>query len=971
MSARIGLLVALVASASSPGQAIAGELVENGHANWVAQPAGSSEERYAELYDAAEQAKSAAIESGQWEPAELAARRFLDFARQEFGPRHEHTAGALYTMGLILKFSGRLVEAEPYWAESLDISLETAPLDDETNPIADQILEVVDLYFLINRSEAAERLLLRTLRLIQQANPENPLAGIDLLHQLAGLYNTTDRFAEAEPIMRRIIATYREHGLEPVDAYGILHDLGSFYLNNDRVDEAHQALQEVETYYVQHYGDGSEHVLWVRNDLAEVLRRQGRDAQAIALLRANIEASSSYPGQEAQDHQLRIRMDSLRMLAAMMAARGDLAEAERLRSQALAEWQRSIPIFMLDEAQLAYEVARAKLSIGAGGEAALPATRVVSRWLDTNVDFGPGASELYLAEGAPVQWAHSLLADVLWAARPAGSSDQATAIPEQVFSSLQRATSDPAGDVMIRTALRQQLQNTDPTSAELMRRMDALQERLRQNRMRYAQDLALTETTSEERTGTERERVRLEGELATAESALRNRSPSLFEQAVSRPVTIREAQAALGPDEAILLIVPSEFGTHSVAVTRDGAMWARSPLTDPQVSLMARSLLWDLGAGVVASEEELARLRERSERLPTGFDRNSAFDLYRALVQPHASALAGKRHLYIVAGRSLASLPFGVLVTRPPAGSDSDASELMGTSWLIDDHALTQLPSIRTLTMLRSQRASEGPHDPASAPFVGFGDPVLPDGEQRRGERRRGEAVRVSSVLRRDRFRSGAPVADPAQIRGRFRALPGTGPELERLRSALGASSESVFVRERATETNVKRTDLSGVGLLAFATHGLLAGEIEGSADPGLILTPPDVPSEEDDGFLSATEVAGLRLGADWVVLSACNTAVADGWDGSFGLSRLSRAFFSAGARSLLASLWPVPDDVAPAITVRMLELQREHPTDRRAEALRQTLGEVRRRTDDRDGPLPWAHPGVWAPFILIGGAEQ
>ena len=80
-----------------------------------------------------------------------------------------------------------------------------------------------------------------------------------------------------------------------------------------------------------------------------------------------------------------------------------------------------------------------------------------------------------------------------------------------------------------------------------------------------------------------------------------------------------------------------------------------------------------------------------------------------------------------------------------------------------------------------------------------------------------------------------------------------------------------------ATERKVKRLSANGelakYRIVHFATHGVLAGQLDGANEPGLILTPPDKATEEDDGYLSASEIAALKLDADWVILSACNTA--------------------------------------------------------------------------------------------------
>jgi CHAT domain-containing protein len=136
-----------------------------------------------------------------------------------------------------------------------------------------------------------------------------------------------------------------------------------------------------------------------------------------------------------------------------------------------------------------------------------------------------------------------------------------------------------------------------------------------------------------------------------------------------------------------------------------------------------------------------------------------------------------------------------------------------------------------------------------------------------------------------------------------------TADELCAVSQTLGLKSEDVLLGERATEANVKQ--LSAYRVVYFATHGTIAGEIEGTTGPGLILTPPKERTEKHNGYLSSSEVAALKLDADWVVLSACNTA-AGGAQDTEALSGLARALMYAGARALLVSHWAV-DSAATA----------------------------------------------------------
>ena len=123
--------------------------------------------------------------------------------------------------------------------------------------------------------------------------------------------------------------------------------------------------------------------------------------------------------------------------------------------------------------------------------------------------------------------------------------------------------------------------------------------------------------------------------------------------------------------------------------------------------------------------------------------------------------------------------------------------------------------------------------------------------------------------------------------------------------------------RSQGHRNRAEETDLTKYRVIHFATHGTIAGEIEGTSEPGLILTPPTEQTELDDGYLSASEVAALKLDADWVILSACNTA-AGGANGAEALSGLARAFFYAGARALLVSHWSVDS----AATVKLSPVQ-------------------------------------------------
>jgi CHAT domain-containing protein len=375
-----------------------------------------------------------------------------------------------------------------------------------------------------------------------------------------------------------------------------------------------------------------------------------------------------------------------------------------------------------------------------------------------------------------------------------------------------------------------------------------------------------------------------------------------------------------------------------------------------QMETAVRRLLWDVGAEAGVDTLQASRWEaEGGSGYP--FDRKTAFALYRQLVAPVADVLAGKRHIFIASGGVLSSLPFGILVTEAPQGGDGDPSALRATKWLADAYTLAVIPSVQSLQLLRRARGQSA--GDATTSFAGYGDPSLEGQAESRGSRSR-KTASARSVFR----------SEITALKSLAR-LPGTAVELENMRAALGAPSSSVHVQREATEGAVKSADFTKVRMLALATHGLMAGELRGVAEPGLVFSPPAKASEQDDGLLTASEIATLKLNADWVILSACNTAAGDGSKGAQGLSGLARAFFFAGARNLLVSHWPVRDDVAARITVDTIRRKQSDPRLARAEALQQAMRAIRNDTSHDSANDTWAHPNAWAPFSLIGDGAR
>jgi CHAT domain-containing protein len=474
-----------------------------------------------------------------------------------------------------------------------------------------------------------------------------------------------------------------------------------------------------------------------------------------------------------------------------------------------------------------------------------------------------------------------------------------------------------------------------------------------------------------------------------------------------KPISVTDVQGELRDGEALILMLDtSEFkpvteATFVWVLTKSDMRWVRSELGTSALHREVAALrcgldftLWDNVESATKCKDALRAeprgeavkrngKEERNQVLP--FDLARAHVLYKALLAPIEDMIKGKRLLIVPSG-PLTSLPFNVLVTEPPEiAIPQTLAQYRNVAWLGARTALTVLPSVSSLKVLR--QFAKTSH--ASKIYLGIGNPLL-DGAQddpvwgadnkKRAElartKRCTQAPRVALAHGRQRsVRSFTSMfrgiqADIEQIR--YQApLPESADELCEVARQIGVSESEVLLGANATEARLK--DLSDKGRLAdyqilhFATHGALAGQVEGLAEPGLILTPPTKRTsdpkalERDDGFLTASEIASLKLDADWVILSACNTAGAQG-EGAEALSGMARAFLYAGARALLVSHWEVDTDAAIKLTTRAFAELKAHPAAGRAEAMRFAMRELIER-----GSPAEVHPSMWAPFVVVG----
>lgn len=448
--------------------------------------------------------------------------------------------------------------------------------------------------------------------------------------------------------------------------------------------------------------------------------------------------------------------------------------------------------------------------------------------------------------------------------------------------------------------------------------------------------------------------------LYAASASIDARFPDYARLSAPQALTLDQTRALLGPNEAALQVLVVDDAAYVFLVDADGLEWRRAP-----------------GFGRPAMDEAVKDLRGGLEAPgyeggPAGasaFDRKAAYRLYQALFAPFEPRLKSRSRLFIVTNGALTGLPLGVLVTRPPEGDDRSLEALRDTAWFADRQQLVSLPSLASLAALRCtgkvcspvRKAQAGSASSTAGPeFFGVGAPVL-DGPASASDGGRGRFLSIQQAF-------NGQFADVSALR-QLPPLPGAQVELELVAEQFavdGADAAVLLTGAEATEARLRDPDgalpeLQSARYVSFATHGLLAGEGGRYAEPGLVLTPPASASEMDDGLLTASEVAGLTLSAQFVVLSACNTAGRDGVADASGLGGLAPAFFYAGARSLLVSHWSV-SDTATATLMRSVfgNLQ---GGERRAEAFGDAVRALR---NDVNHPQ-FAHPAFWGAFTFVG----
>jgi CHAT domain-containing protein/tetratricopeptide (TPR) repeat protein len=924
---------------------------------------------------AAKAAADALLQAGKYSEAIPLARQVLAIREKQLGPDHPDVVYAIRRLATAYLQQGRLTDAEPLFRRALTIRENAFGPDDPD--VAESLAELGRLYLLRDRNADAESVLGRAQEIFEQTRSHyQPERFAFVLKNLGDVYFRQGRFDDAESLLRRALAI-REKDFGPdhhLVAY-VLISLARLYTGQNRLAEAEALYQRAVAIEEKRLGPDHPELGVSLSFLADLRELQGRFADGKVLVKRALAIQEKSFGANGRNNAV-----SVSRLGDLHLREGRLEEAAQLYERALA----------IREKLWGPDSLRVSLSLTQLGNL----HQQWGHYADAESFFGRALAvkkeilspdhpdyALSLNNLAGLYKTQNRYADALPLVQTTirnGGASPAVALPvllgangqglisagnalDDALNVVQRASQNSAAAAVAKLAVRLaaghdhlalMVRQDQDLSAEAKRLDDAF--------------IAAVSRVPEQRDAAAEERSRdrlaaISVERGALQKTLTSQFPDYAALSNPQPLAAGDTQRLLSGDEALVAFYVGNKESYVFALTHDGAAWHQVDLGYSALAERVARFRGGLDPRMLLDKQALAENHIKREL----FDVGAAHKLYNALLGPVEVLIKNKRHLLVVPSGALTALPFHLLVTEAPTVStptvegsltSADMLAYRNAAWLIKRQAVTVLPSIASLKALRRSDQTA----PARKPLIGFGNPVFrPD----QLERPLIAADAQKFVTRAyTNFWRGIGV-DRARLSDALPRLPETAIELATIAAKVGATPSDIHLGADASESTVKQASLSDYRIVYFATHGLVAGDVKDLAEPALALTIPTQPSDLDDGLLTASEVAQLKLNADWVVLSACNTMAGDR-PGAEALSGLARAFFYAGARALLVTHWPVASTQSAQFTMTVFDVLKDDPGLDRAEALRRTMLAF---LADPSLPPYYAYPAIWGPFSLVG----
>jgi CHAT domain-containing protein/tetratricopeptide (TPR) repeat protein len=900
--------------------------------------------------DALLQLATAETRALQFESARKGLDEALEILNNAKGQDPVRLARAKQQMGELYFTQRRVIDSLKWYSEARDLRERTlGPKHLET---AQSLVGLSSANKLLGKLEESEDVQLRAIAIYEGAlGVDHPYVAT-ALNNLGQLYYIQGRYEEAESVLKRSISIKETKlGANHPSIADSANHLGYMYYRTGRLEEAARSFNRAFGIWSAAATAQPRYAANAQGWIGAIKREKGDLDGAEKDLTSAIQALEKTLGSETV-----AAGDAYHQLGKLRQAQKRYDDAEKAMKTGI----KRMVLMGGDEHVASIEMRNslAKLQAEAGRlDDALETARLATEGLRDHVRHSSGerskslASELRLLREAVITHV-GLIGEKLKGLDP--DSSKARGLVRESFAVGQIARSTSAAQALAKMAAR--FSAGDGELAKLVRDRQDMSEKWAEAdnllasaflRPESQRDLKIEAGLREIADG-------LRAKISELDERIRTDYPSYAELAAGPPLALDDAQQLLGASETALVYLIGETKSF---------LWAISPKS---------AMLKQIDVGAAALDRSVRRLRHslapqgiRSLEAIRPVPVRQAYNLYRDFVQPGESLMAAQNHLIVIPDGGLQSLPMSVLVTSPDAPVPSDLASHADVPWLGAQYAISVLPSAGSLRALRKLAASAGR---SAQPFIGIGDPRLSTPLPAQASSLRAAPVAPAAAEQNSlagwrAMAQGSRGSVNPQMLSSMPELPETADELKRIAATLGAGSDDLVLRDQATEANVRARPLDRFQVVQFATHGLMAGDFQGLFEPALVLTPPRNPQPANDGLLTASEISQLKLNADWVVLSACNTAAPDGTPGAEGLSGLAKAFFFAGSRSMLVSHWEVMSEAAVALTSGIFAEAKKDTSLGRAEALRRSLVNL---IKDKQHPQ-FAHPMFWAPFVLVG----
>ncbi len=928
----------------------------------------------------------------RYNEAEPLYRRALQINKKALGANHPLLAASFSNLAGLYKSQGRYNEAEPLYWHALKI--EERGLGPDHLLVATTLNNFALLYAAQGRNSEAEPLYKRALKIEEKAlGPDHSEVATTLIN-FAGTYAAQGRYFEAELLYRRAVKINEKMlGPDHASLAAVINNLALLYVAQGRYKEAEPLYKRALKITKKALGRRHPSFAASLNNLAMLYAAQGRYSEAELLYVYSLKIKKKALGPDHPE------------LAATLNNLGSLYESQERYSEAELLYKRALKIIKKVQGPDNPELAAAfnnlaglyfaqndwRQAVASWREA----TAILTRRAKRSGKIGRGVTGKKKSEVAQNnRFFRNLVKSVF-------RHDSAEKAGREMFETAQWAIGSQAAGALAQMSARKAA-GSGELAALVRERQDSVRTwQSNEKRMNALRGAGKSDKKLEA------QMARLDKRIAQIDKRLAKDFPNYAALASPKPLTIKQVQKLLGPNEALVLLLdtPKFFSgsklitpaeTFVWAITREQAIWKRAPLGGKALADKVARLRcgldgsnwadpsgwpdkqqWDIEAKAaqqIKRDKCIALIGATyTDRDWPPFPFDTAFELYQTLLAPVEQIIKGKK-LLVAASGSLTGLPLQILLTdKTQSKGPSDAKAYQNAPWLMRDHAITTLPSVASLKALRGV-GKKGAR--AKQPLIAFGDPlfnlpgkdIAPSASASKAKADQcGKLTRTASrTLPRSVTRSYASFfkgrnASLATLAQSLPQLDGTHCELNAIAKVLNIKPQSIRLGRAASEQAVKKAALDQYRIVYFATHGLIAGDVKGLGEPALAFSLPAKASPLDDGLLTASEVTDLKLNADWLVMSACNTAAGDK-PGAQALSGLARAFFYAGAKTLLVSHWPVGDAAAVRLTTHAFKNMQDNPELGKAQALRQSMLAMINKSK-----LANTHPTSWAPFVIVG----